>query len=137
MRHVVYLSRSLSFPDCIGKTYKLFNMSAAHVIHRLAHTFNRDFRGMDLQVSSPQGRFAAEAEQLDGHRLERAEAWGKHLFLLFDTPSPSNIVYIHLGLIGQFLFEYQDTMRGQFRLHIYNGEMDAYLRVTRCFVCIT
>ncbi|HHT59299.1 Fpg/Nei family DNA glycosylase [Corynebacterium stationis] len=103
-------------------------MPEGHVIHRLAHTFNRDFRGMDLQVSSPQGRFAAEAEQLDGHRLERAEAWGKHLFLLFDAPSPSHIVYIHLGLIGQFLFEDPDTLRGQIRLHISNGEQAANLR---------
>ena len=103
-------------------------MPEGHVIHRLAHTFNRDFRGMDLQVSSPQGRFAAEAEQLDGHRLERAEAWGKHLFLLFDAPRPPHITYIHLGLIGQFLFEDPDTLRGQIRLHISNGEQAANLR---------
>ena len=47
------------------KTYKLDIMPEGHVIHRLAHTFNQDFRGMDLEVSSPQGRFAAEAKQLD------------------------------------------------------------------------
>src|SRR5699024_4242605 len=102
MRHLVCLSRSRSITECTGKTYKLFNMPEGHVIHRLAHTFNQDFRGMDLEVSSPQGRFAAEAKQLDGWRLERAEAWGKHLFLLFDAPSPTHIIYVHLGLIGQF-----------------------------------
>src|SRR5699024_5749006 len=92
------------------------------------HTFNQDFRGMDLEVSSPQGRFAAEAKQLDGWRLERAEAWVKHLFLLFDAPSPTHIFYVHLGLIGQFLFEDPDTLRGQIRLHISKGEQAANLR---------
>ena len=110
------------------KTYKLDIMPEGHVIHRLAHTFNQDFRGMDLEVSSPQGRFAAEAEQLDGFRLERAEAFGKHLFLLFDAPSPAHIIYIHLGLIGQFLFEDPESRRGQIRLHISNGEQAANLR---------
>src|SRR5699024_11757197 len=46
MRHLVCLSRSRSITECTGKTYKLFNMPEGHVIHRLAHTFNRDFRGM-------------------------------------------------------------------------------------------
>lgn len=103
-------------------------MPEGHVIHRLAHAFNQDFRGMDLEVSSPQGRFAVEASQLDGYRLERAEAWGKHLFLIFDAPSPEHIVYIHLGLIGQFLFEDPDSRRGQIRLHISNGQLAANLR---------
>ena len=114
--------------ESTGNTYKLFNMPEGHVIHRLAHAFNRDFRGMELEVLSPQGRFAQEASQLDGHRLERAEAWGKHLFLLFDTEAPENIVYIHLGLIGQFLFEDPESRRGQIRLHISNGQEAANLR---------
>ncbi|MFH0411904.1 Fpg/Nei family DNA glycosylase [Corynebacterium sp. L4756] len=103
-------------------------MPEGHVIHRLAHTFNADFRGHALEVSSPQGRFAREAAALDGAQLDRAEAWGKHLFLHFDIPSPEHIVYVHLGLIGQFLFENPEVMRGQIRLHISNGEMAANLR---------
>lgn len=103
-------------------------MPEGHVIHRLAHTFNAEFRGSELEVSSPQGRFAAEAAILDGKRLERAEAIGKHLFLHFDLAAPEHIVYVHLGLIGQFLFEDPATLRGQIRLHISNGELAANLR---------
>ena len=114
--------------ECTGKTYKLLNMPEGHVIHRLAHAFNQDFRGVELEVSSPQGRFSEQSSQLDGHQLERAEAWGKHLFLLFDAPTPESIIYIHLGLIGQFLFEDPDSRRGQIRLHISNGQLAANLR---------
>src|SRR5699024_3824192 len=103
MRHLVCLSRSRSITECTGKTYKIFNMTERHVIQRLAQTFNPAFRGMDLEVSSPQGRFAAEAKQLDGWRLKRAEAWGKHLFLLFAAPSPTHTIYVPLQPIGQFL----------------------------------
>jgi len=50
--------------------------------------------------SSPQGRFA-EAARLDGHVLEDAEAWGKHVFVSFaDLPEQ---VHVHLGLYGTFV----------------------------------
>ncbi|HHU11038.1 MAG TPA: Fpg/Nei family DNA glycosylase [Intrasporangiaceae bacterium] len=74
-------------------------MPEGHTIHRLALTLERAFGGTRPEVSSPQGRFADGAALLDGRLLERAEAWGKHLFLTFEG---DRILHIHLGLIGIF-----------------------------------
>lgn len=104
-------------------------MPEGHVIHRLANALNRDFRGGSLRVSSPQGRFAAEASLLDGRRLLRAEALGKHLFLDFDTGEPRHLVYIHLGLIGRLRIapSTEASSSGQARLRIDNGVSAASL----------
>ena len=73
-------------------------MPEGHTIHALADRLERAFRGHRVEASSPQGRFAADAERLDGKVLERAEAWGKHLFV--DVGDLA--LHVHLGLIGQF-----------------------------------
>lgn len=103
-------------------------MPEGHVIHRLARNFNERFTGRPLSVTSPQGRFAAEAAVVDGHELDHAEAWGKHLFIEFDVSRPDHIIHIHLGLIGQLKFEGPDDVAGQVRLHVSNGEESANLR---------
>lgn len=103
-------------------------MPEGHVIHRLAREINANFRSTAPLVSSPQGRFAAEADLLNGHELAQASAWGKQLFIEFDTPHPESIVYIHLGLIGSFNFEAPDVTKGQIRLHIANDDIAANLR---------
>ena len=56
-------------------------MPEGHSVHRLARSLHRSFAGDVVRASSPQGRFASGAEILDGRVLERADAWGKHLFL--------------------------------------------------------
>ncbi len=73
-------------------------MPEGHTIHRLARDLNRDFRGVSLTTTSPQGRFDDGAYELDGQKLVRAEALGKHLFLNFSFAQ----VHIHLGLFGKF-----------------------------------
>ncbi|NLA57251.1 MAG: Fpg/Nei family DNA glycosylase [Corynebacterium humireducens] len=103
-------------------------MPEGHVIHRLARELNAGFTGDALEVTSPQGRFSAEAALLDGHRIVRAEAVGKHLFIEFDAPHPEHIVYIHLGLIGQLRFEPAGEQAGQIRLRIRAGDVAAHLR---------
>ena len=103
-------------------------MPEGHVIHRLARELNARFTGRDLQVSSPQGRFSAEASLIDAARIHHAEAIGKHLFIDFATDHPEHIVYIHLGLIGQLRFEPVEDVWGQIRLRIDNGEQAANLR---------
>ena len=40
-----------------------------HTIHRLAARHRELFAGQQVQVSSPQGRFAAGAAQLSGHTI--------------------------------------------------------------------
>ena len=74
-------------------------MPEGHTLHRLATALTDAFAGHPVRVSSPQGRFGAEAAQLDGTTLLAAESAGKHLFLDFDA---DRVVHIHLGLIGGF-----------------------------------
>ncbi|OMH36802.1 Fpg/Nei family DNA glycosylase [Tersicoccus sp. Bi-70] len=89
-------------------------MPEGHSIHRLARQLTDVFGGQRVRVSSPQGRFAAGAELLDGHVLTRAEAIGKQLLVSFDhdgTGTTTNddadrhrVLRIHLGLYGAFSF---------------------------------
>lgn len=117
-------------------------MPEGHVIHRLASQLTEAFGGREVEVSSPQGRFAAEAAQLDGTVLRSAEAWGKHLFIDFSpaastadgapadaaapvgsgTRLPRSVVHIHLGLIGKFNLSPFAEPVGQVRLRI--GDAD-------------
>ncbi len=74
-------------------------MPEGNTIHRLARIHTRDFGGRRIGVSSPQGRFAKEAQRLDGRRFERADAHGKHLFHHW---SGGLVVHVHLGMAGWF-----------------------------------
>lgn len=74
-------------------------MPEGNTIHRLARMHTRDFAGRKVAVSSPQGRFAKEAERLDGRRFRTAEAYGKHLFHHW---SGGLTVHVHLGMAGWF-----------------------------------
>ncbi len=76
-------------------------MPEGHSLHRLARQFDDVFGGQVVAVTSPQGRFASDAERIDGHHLEHAFAKGKQLFCRF-----SNDLYlrVHLGLYGAFSF---------------------------------
>lgn len=68
-------------------------------MHRLAARHRELFAGVPVEVSSPQGRFAAGAALLSGRRLRDAEAYGKHLFHHFPG---GQVLHIHLGLYGKF-----------------------------------
>lgn len=70
-----------------------------NTIHRFARSHTRDFAGRLVRVSSPQGRFAAEARRLDRRRFLRAEAYGKHLFHFWEG---GLVVHVHLGMAGWF-----------------------------------
>ena len=107
-------------------------MPEGHSIHRIALQFRRNFVGDRVTTSSPQGRFAAGAADLDGRDLVAASAVGKHLFLEFsgsrsdsdvpewrgglegarpDEADPADgvdpfarILHVHLGLYGSWDF---------------------------------
>jgi endonuclease-8 len=70
-----------------------------HTIHRLAERHRKLFAGRPVAVSSPQGRFAADAARLDARPLEDTSAHGKHLFHHYEGDL---IVHVHLGLYGKF-----------------------------------
>ncbi|MGV0624656.1 Fpg/Nei family DNA glycosylase [Mycolicibacter minnesotensis] len=74
-------------------------MPEGHILHRLARLHQRRFGGAPVVVSSPQGRFEAGAAAVNGHRLVRAEAWGKHLFHRYER---GRFVHVHLGIYGEF-----------------------------------
>ncbi|MGI9052300.1 MAG: Fpg/Nei family DNA glycosylase [Ilumatobacteraceae bacterium] len=71
-------------------------MPEGHTLHRLARQQRRQFAGLPIEVSSPQGRF--EAQLVDGRVLDGVSAHGKHLFAAFGD----RIVHVHLGLYGKF-----------------------------------
>jgi len=72
-----------------------------HSVHRIARQFARSFTGAPVAVSSPQGRFAAGAQRLDGHQLVQSRAVGKQLFLEFDHHL---WLRVHLGMYGAWDF---------------------------------
>lgn len=76
-------------------------MPEGHSVHRIARQFQTNFTGAPVAVSSPQGRFAAGAAELDGHEIVQAKAVGKQLFLEFDHEL---WLRVHLGLYGAWDF---------------------------------
>ncbi|CUR62575.1 putative enzyme [metagenome] len=74
-------------------------MPEGHTLRRLAGDLTDAFAGRPVRVSSPQGRFTADAEQLDGSVLVGADSAGKHLFVELEG---ERFVHVHLGLIGRF-----------------------------------
>ncbi len=74
-------------------------MPEGHMIHRISRDHTKWFVGQKTKVVSPQGRFAYEAELINGKKLRSIEAYGKHLFYKWDDDL---VVHIHLGLYGKF-----------------------------------
>ena len=71
-------------------------MPEGHTLHRLARSQRRQFVGLPIAVSSPQGRF--DGTLVDGRVLDSVTAHGKHLFASFGD----RIVHVHLGLFGKY-----------------------------------
>lgn len=115
-------------------------MPEGHTLHRLADRITEVFGGHVVRVGSPQGRFAEGAAQLDGSRLLDADAWGKQLFIRFDS---DRLVRVHLGLYGTF--EVVDTEEsvpepvGQVRLRLVRpaalGRTPAYADLRGATIC--
>lgn len=74
-------------------------MPEGHTLHRLARLHRRRYAGSPVSISSPQGRFAGAAAELDGQVLVATEAYGKHLFHHYGS---LGTVHVHLGLYGTF-----------------------------------
>jgi len=83
-------------------------MPEGHTIHRAARLQGRALAGRRVAVASPQGRFAEGAAVLDGRRLERIDAVGKHLLYRFEG-APA--LHVHLGLFGRFLLHEGEAPR--------------------------
>jgi endonuclease-8 len=74
-------------------------MPEGHTLLRLARELTEAFGGRPVRVSSPQGRFAADAALVDGALCLGAESAGKHLFVEL---AGDRFIHVHLGLIGRF-----------------------------------
>jgi endonuclease VIII len=96
-----------------------------NTLHRLALDLTQTFGGRVVSVTSPQGRFADSAAQLDGTRMVEATAHGKHLFCEFDG---DRFLHVHLGLIGSFELGLPDPPRGEVRARIATDQAAADLR---------
>lgn len=90
-------------------------MPEGHSIRRLADQWDR-YVGASFALSSPQGRFAAEAAALTPAKLVSTDAHGKHLFLEFEH---GQYIHVHLGLYGRFRWHRTTTpppVKGEVRL---------------------
>lgn len=100
-------------------------MPEGHTLHRLAGEIDHSFGGRHVRVSSPQGRFAGGAAELDGTVLESASAHGKQLFCDFVD---DRVLHVHLGLIGSFVVGPPAPVRGEVRVRLATEEAVADLR---------
>jgi DNA-formamidopyrimidine glycosylase len=111
-------------------------MPEGHTLRRLAQELTEAFAGRPVRVSSPQGRFAADAARVDGALCVGAESAGKHLFVEL---AGERYIHVHLGLIGKFdIAPIVDggtapAVVGQVRLRLQNETAYADLRgATQC-----
>lgn len=102
-------------------------MPEGHAIHRLARDHTALLVGHEVQLTSPQGRFATGAELLTGRVLQRIEPYGKHLFYAFDG---EQFLHVHLGLYGSFTtgFGPPPQPKGALRLRMTTGNVWIDLR---------
>jgi endonuclease-8 len=88
-------------------------------IHRWAERHTAAFAGRPVRVDGPQGRFT-DADVLDGRKLERVMAVGKHLGYDFGK---DRILHVHLGLQGDFSEGSGPLpeLKGALRLRMWNA----------------
>lgn len=103
-------------------------MPEGHTLHRLAGELTESFAGRVVAVSSPQGRFSAGAQRLNGLTVIDADAHGKHLLIGFENLVDT--LHIHLGLYGGLQIVRSDDVPvvGAVRLRINGGGVNADLR---------
>jgi endonuclease-8 len=107
-------------------------MPEGHTLLRLGRELTAAFGGRPVRVSSPQGRFAADAALVDGALCLGAESAGKHLFVEL---AGDRFIHVHLGLIGKFdvVSGPAPVPVGQVRLRLQNDTAYADLRgATQC-----
>jgi endonuclease-8 len=94
-------------------------MPEGNEIHRWAERHAAAFAGKTVRVDGPQGRFT-DADLLDGRKLRRVMAVGKHLGYDFGK---DRILHVHLGLQGDFTEGSGElpAVKGALRLRMWNA----------------
>lgn len=111
-----------------------------HTIHRLARDLKTTLGGgpasEPIRASALQERFGAGVARIDGARLLRTDAWGKHVFAAFQPVGASARradiawLHVHLGLYGKFAVGSGSPPepRGELRLRLQSPRGWADLR---------
>ena len=94
-------------------------MPEGNEIHRWAERHAAAFAGKPVRVDGPQGRFA-DSDVIDGRKLQRVMAVGKHLGYDFGK---DRILHVHLGLQGDFTEGSGPLpeVKGALRLRMWNA----------------
>jgi endonuclease-8 len=94
-------------------------MPEGNEIHRWAERHAAAFAGKTVRVDGPQGRFT-DGDLLDGRKLRRVMAVGKHLGYDFGK---DRILHVHLGLQGDFTegSGALPAVKGALRLRMWNA----------------
>ena len=94
-------------------------MPEGNEIHRWAERHAAAFAGKTVRVDGPQGRFT-DCDLLDGRKLRRVMAVGKHLGYDFGS---DRILHVHLGLQGDFTEGSGALLpvKGALRLRMWNA----------------
>ena len=94
-------------------------MPEGNEIHRWAERHAAAFAGKPVRVDGPQGRFT-DSDLIDGRKLERVMAVGKHLGYDFGK---DRILHVHLGLQGDFTEGSGPLpeVKGALRLRMWNA----------------
>ena len=94
-------------------------MPEGNEIHRWAERHAEALAGRVVRVDGPQGRFV-DSDVLDGRKLLRVMAVGKHLGYDFGT---DRILHVHLGLQGDFTEGSGELpeVKGALRLRMWNA----------------
>jgi endonuclease VIII len=94
-------------------------MPEGNEIHRWAERHETAFGGRPVRVDGPQGRFT-DSEVIDGRKLQRVRAVGKHLGYDFGK---DRILHIHMGMRGDFTegSGALPEVRGALRLRMWNA----------------
>src|SRR5258708_1412958 len=94
-------------------------MPEGNEIHRWAERHFAAFGAKAVRVDGPQGRFT-DTEVIDGRKLQRVMAVGKHLGYDFGK---DRILHVHLGLQGDFTEGSGPLpeVRGALRLRMWNA----------------
>jgi endonuclease VIII len=94
-------------------------MPEGNEIHRWAERHEAAFGGRPVRVDGPQGRFT-DVDVIDGRKLQRVRAVGKHLGYDFGK---DRILHIHMGLRGDFTegSGALPEVRGALRLRMWNA----------------
>jgi endonuclease-8 len=109
-------------------------MPEGHTIERVAREHSSLFKGTQVRVDSPQGKFAEGAALLDGGTVVAVQAIGKHSLHRVRKPGapPRHdlFLHVHLGLYGKWLTGVPPLppVTGLVRLRLWNESAFAQLR---------